>query len=121
MAAFIERIKLRGVTSHPDFQVFLQNGWAVWSDPRLSQKVDGVAIEELTLGWEGEDGSATPIEVKKEMTDALNQAKQRGWTLLVVDYPGPQSSREDKQKARAEAKRVGASQVLAPRDLDKAL
>jgi cysteinyl-tRNA synthetase len=118
MAAFVEKIKQRGEGSKPGFQIFLQNGWAIWDDPRLSKKVDGVAIEELTLGWEGEDGGATPTEVQVEMREALSGAKQRGWTLLVVDYPGPRSTDDDKQQAKAEAKRVGALQVLAPRDLD---
>jgi cysteinyl-tRNA synthetase, unknown class len=120
MAGFVEKIKLRGESSKPGFQVFLQNGWAAWDDPRLAEKVDGVAIEELSLGWEGEDGSSTPADVQIEMREALSRAKERGWTLLVVDYPGPDTTPQDKQQAKAEAKRVGALQVLAPRELDGA-
>lgn len=113
MAKFISQIKKRG-----GFQVYLQNGWAVWQEPELAGSVDGVAIEEFSLGWEGTDGAATPTEIKKEMQQALETANQQGWALLVVDYPSPDSPPSVKESALEEARRVGAVPLLAPRDLD---
>ena len=118
MATLVTRIAERGRKTNPNFQVFLQNGWGVWSRPELADIVNGVAIEELSLGWEGKDGAPTPVEIKNEMSAALEAARSRGWTMLVVDYPSADSKSEEKQSAMEEARRVGALPLLAPRSLD---
>ena len=101
--------------SGSEFQLFLQNGWDLWSEPRLKSVVTGVGIEEFTLGWEGVDGQPTPPTTKRRIEEALRTIPN--WKVLIVDYPSRNSSQEDRELARDEARRVGAFPFLTDRAL----
>lgn len=125
MASLILTIEEEGnrlqVSSERKFQLFLQNAWKLWSRSDIAAKIDGVGIEEFSLGWEGKDGRATPEEVKSEIEKALEGSKDRDWVVLIVDYPGADSTSKAKQHAIVEAQRLGALSTQAPRELDGAL
>ena len=98
-----------------EFQLFLQNGWDLWSEPKLQTVVTGVGIEEFTLGWEGVDGQETPSSTKRQIEEALQTIPN--WRVLIVDYPSKKTSEEEKELAREEARRVGAFPFLTDRAL----
>lgn len=100
------------------FSLFLQNGWELWDRPELGPIVDGVGVEEFSLGWEGEDGQKTPEGVRRRIREQLEANKKNGWKVLILDYPGADSSSQEKKLARQEAQEIGALFYLAPRKLD---
>ena len=110
-----------GAGSGRSFQLYIQNAWKLWSRPDISEKLEGVGIEEFSLGWEGEDGRVTPSEVKSEIESALAASENREWVVLIVDYPGKGSPSKAKESAELEARRLGALSTQAPRELDGAL
>ena len=118
MVTFIERIEREGRANNPTLKIFLQNAYALWTDPRIIPLIDGAGLEEFSLGWEGSDGEPTPTEVRTEMEAAVRSAKRQGWVMLVVDYPKQDTPAEVRREAVAEARRLGAVPLLAPRDLD---
>lgn len=119
MASFVRRLAQKGREQRAGFKVYLQNGRQLWSHRLLTeQTVDGVALEEFSLGWEGEDGTPTPESVREEMRVALKLAEEQNWTRLVVDYPSSKTDPAALRAARREAERVGALPVVVGRDLD---
>jgi cysteinyl-tRNA synthetase, unknown class len=100
------------------FSLFVQNGWSLWSHSNMSEIIDGVGVEEYSLGWEGEDGRSTPQDVRTEMERAVNLGKAHNWKVLVIDYPGQDASSSERLAAETSARRLGALSAQLPRALD---
>ena len=101
-----------------EFVLYLQNGGDLWQESRLLGKIDGIALEEYSLGWENNDGARTPQEVQMEMTRSLKEARAAGLATLVVDYPDDSTSSGQRDGALLAARKLGARALLAPRELD---
>lgn len=122
MAQFISELRAAGDAEAEKrgghFVLYLQNSGDLWQAPGLTGKIDGLAVEEFSLGWENQDGVRTPSEVRLEMKQHLEEAHKAGVTTLVIDYPDKSTRSEQRAEAIEDARRVGALPLLAPRSLD---
>jgi cysteinyl-tRNA synthetase len=89
MRSLVVKVSDYARQTNPNFVVIVENGEDLASDGgrpanNYLATVDGVAREDLFFGWNGLD-TPTPWSISEEMSARLNESKDAGQTVMVVD------------------------------------
>jgi cysteinyl-tRNA synthetase len=89
MRWLVQRVSDYARETDPGFVVIVANGEDLSTDGGRTAKgyldaIDGVAREDLYFGWDAVD-APTPWSVSEDMSAMLNESKDAGKTVMVVD------------------------------------
>ncbi|MFV0298034.1 MAG: MJ1477/TM1410 family putative glycoside hydrolase [Hyphomicrobiaceae bacterium] len=114
MRAFVRKIAEKGRAARPGFIVVPQNGEELLDDESYIQLIDGIAKEDLLYG-EFKDKKPNPEDVIQRRAAELERARDKGKTVLAVEYLNDE---EEIEQARERLEKLGFVPNFADRGLD---
>lgn len=116
MIDFVRGISVYAKSKRPSFKIVPQNASPLLNNASYLAAIDGIGQEELSYGWEGADGVATPAATRNWITANLDKARAAGKLVLVIDY-----TRQAAQigAAYAYSAQHGFVEYCTVRDLDR--